>query len=336
MMKKILFIGTGGTIASELSGGALSPAISASRLLEHVPEVSEFCNVDALQLFELDSTDITPAHWLRIAAVITEKYNDYDGFVIAHGTDTMAYTASALSYLVQDSARPIVLTGAQRPIGFDTTDSKQNLLDSFICASSALSGVLVVFGGKVMLGTRVRKTRTKSFSAFSSPNYPPLATVHGGDLSVYFNPTSGKPRFYSELDFRVGLLKLTPGTDPDLLHYMLSHYNALVIESFGVGGLPDAGGSFRREVCAASEAGKPIVLTTQVQSEGTDLGIYNVGSGLAEMGVLEAFDMTPEACFTKLMWLLPISSGLAERKRLFYTPVCHDIIPPEKIAHLCE
>jgi len=112
---------------------------------------------------------------------------------------------------------------------------------------------------------------------------------------------------------------------------MLDRYRALVIESFGVGGLPDRGGSFRREVEAALAAGKSVALTTQVQSEGTDLSVYNVGSGLTDIGVLEAFDMTPEACFTKLMWLLSQTDDSAERRRLFYTSVCHDILPPDNI-----
>ena len=220
-MKKLLFIGTGGTIASELSGNSLSPALSAEQLLRHVPEARGICDIDARQLFTLDSTDITPVHWLRIADEIRRCYDAYDGFVIAHGTDTLAYSSAALSYLIQNSRKPIVLTGAQKPIGFDTTDSKQNLGDSFLCAASSLSGVLVVFGGQVLLGSRVRKTRTKSFSAFSSPNYPPLATVQNGRLAVFFDPTVGGTRFYDRLDPYVGLLKLTQGTDAELLHFML-------------------------------------------------------------------------------------------------------------------
>ena len=329
IMKKLLFIGTGGTIASELEDGALSPMLNAEQLLRHVPAVSKICDVDAVQLFTLDSTNITPAHWVRIADEIIAHYDRYDGFVIAHGTDTMAYTAAALSYLIQNSRKPIVITGAQKPIGFETTDSKQNLTDSFLCAASDLSGVLVVFGGQVLLGSRARKTRSKSFSAFSSPNYPPLATVQNGRIALYFNPTAGEERFYHALDPAVGLLKLTPGTDTALLRFMLERYHALVIESFGVGGLPDHDGAFQREVARAVENGKLVALTTQVQNEGTDLSVYNVGCGLTDLGVFEAFDMTPEACFTKLMWILPQTKRFDERRALFYTPVCHDILPPE-------
>lgn len=332
MRKRILFIGTGGTIASDLTKGALSPSLGASELLRLVPDVSKICDIEAEQLFALDSTDIMPEHWLALAALIHEKYDMFDGFVIAHGTDTLAYTASALSYLIQNSRKPVVITGAQKPIGFETTDSKQNLSDAFRVAASDMRGVLVVFGGTVLLGTRAQKTRSKSFAAFSSPNFPPLATVQNGRLTVFFEPKAGEERFYSSLDSSVGLLKLTPATDAELLRFMLDRYDALVIESFGVGGLPDRDGDFRREAERAVRKGKTVVVTTQVQSEGTDLSVYNVGSDLAALGVLEAFDMTPEACFTKLMWLLPLTDDPTERERLFYTPVSHDILPPQEIA----
>ena len=159
MRKRILFIGTGGTIASDLTKGALSPSLGASELLRLVPDVSKICDIEAEQLFALDSTDIMPEHWLALAALIHEKYDMFDGFVIAHGTDTLAYTASALSYLIQNSRKPVVITGAQKPIGFETTDSKQNLSDAFRVAASDMRGVLVVFGGTVLLGTRAQITR---------------------------------------------------------------------------------------------------------------------------------------------------------------------------------
>lgn len=331
MRKRILFIGTGGTIASDLTKGALFPSLGAAELLRLVPDVSRICDVEATQLFAIDSTDITPKHWLSLAAFIRERYDGFDGFVIAHGTDTLAYTASALSYLIQNSRKPVVITGAQKPIGFETTDSKQNLSDAFLVAASGMRGVLVVFGGTVLLGTRAQKTRSKSFAAFSSPNFPPLATVQNGRLTVFFEPKTGDERFYTRLDKSVGLLKLTPATDTELLRFMLSRCNALVIESFGVGGLPDRNGEFRREAERAVKSGKTVVVTTQVQSEGTDLSVYHVGSDLAALGVLEAFDMTAEACFTKLMWLLPLTEDPTERELLFYTPVSHDILPPREV-----
>ena len=132
--KRILLIGTGGTIASEMGDNGLEPELTSRQLLRYVPDISGICEVDCTQLFSLDSTNIRPEHWLRIAGSIQQCYEKYDGFVISHGTDTMAYTAAGLSYLIQNSRKPIVLTGAQKPIGYDTTDSKQNLRDAFTVA----------------------------------------------------------------------------------------------------------------------------------------------------------------------------------------------------------
>lgn len=326
MKKRILFIATGGTIASEVTELGLKPGISAEGLLRAVPAISELCDVECLQLYSLDSTDIGPEHWLGMARAIRENYEGFDGFVLSHGTDTMAYSAAALSYLIQGSAKPIILTGAQKPIGFDTTDSRVNLLDSFICACSGdMHGVMIVFNGRVILGTRARKTHSKSFDAFSSINYPHIADVRDGRVTQYIVPGfEKKPRFFSELDCRVSLLKLIPGADTAQLLFLMERSDALVIESFGVGGLPRG---LHEAVHLAAREGKLIVMSTQVQNEGSDLAVYGTGRPLSEDPlILEAYDMTTEAAVTKLMWLLPISRSQAKAARLFYTPVNHDIL----------
>lgn len=328
MKKRILFIGTGGTIASEMSDEGLLPGVGASALLGYVPDVAELCEAESVQLFDLDSTNIGPAEWLGMARAIRDNYQRFDGFVISHGTDTMAYTAAALSYLVQRSPKPIILTGAQKPIGFDTTDSRQNLRDAFACAcDGGIHGVCIVFNGRVILGTRARKTHSKSFDAFSSINYPNIAAVRDGRIMRYIEPEHlPKPRFYGGLDTSVGLLKLIPGTEPELLEYMLRRCRALVIESFGVGGLPERGGMHALVKAAASE-GKAIVMTTQVQNEGSDLAVYGTGSALARSpGILEAWDMTTEAAVAKLMWLLPLAVSPEDISRLFYTPISMDLL----------
>ena len=176
-MKKILFIATGGTIASKKTENGLTPQITPEELLSYIPEVEGLCEITAVNPFNLDSSNVVPENWSTLVKVAKEHYEDYDGFVIAHGTDTMAYTAAALSYLIQDSPKPIVLTGAQKPINYDSTDSKLNLTDAFVCACSGqLAGVDIVFSGRVILGTRARKTCSKSFAAFSSINYCLLYT----------------------------------------------------------------------------------------------------------------------------------------------------------------
>ena len=329
-MKKILMIGTGGTIASQIGRDGLSPALSSEQLLAFVPGVSEFCRVECIQLFSLDSTNIRPENWVALAQTVRRNYDRYDGFVISHGTDTMAYTAAALSYLIQGAKKPVVLTGAQKPISFDSTDSKVNLTDAFRCAASdRLHGVMIVFNGKVIEGTRACKTRSKSYEAFSSINYPCLAVLQDGQLLQYIeNEYREAPVFYDRLDEKVALLKLIPGVPASLAGYMLEQNDALILESFGVGGVPSYPGSGFLEVLQRGlMAGKTVVLTTQVQNEGSDVGVYQVGRQVRSFPqILEAFDMTTEAVCGKLMWILAQTREPEEVAKLFYTPVAHDIL----------
>ncbi len=329
-MKKILLIGTGGTIASEMTPDGLTPELSPAQLLRSVPAIRDICRVDSLNLFSLDSTNIMPAHWLRIAQVIRSHYNSYDGFVISHGTDTMAYTAAALSYLVRGADKAIMLTGAQKPINYDSTDSKLNLTDAFVCAASGqLAGVNIVFSGRVILGTRARKTCSKSFTAFSSINYPDVGILLDHRLIRYIEPdTLPEPLFADRLDERVALVKMAPGMDPELLDYLLERNDALIIECFGVGGLPAYGDDRILHIVEKhTAAGKYVVVTTQVQNEGSDLSVYSVGHGLRQNPlVLEGYDMTTEALYAKMMWILGRTKEPAAVSSLFYAPVAHDIL----------
>ncbi len=328
-MKKVLMLGTGGTIASDITGNCLAPKLTTEELLAGVPEVSELCKVTCKQLFSIDSTNLTPSHWLLIADAIRENFSKYDGFVICHGTDTMAYTAAALSYLIQYSPKPIVLTGAQKPMVFENTDSKTNLADAFRVAASDLCGVMIVFNGRVILGTRARKTHTTSLQAFSSINYPSLAVLQNGFLMEYIRPTAlPAPIFYNKLNQKVGLMKMIPGADCGLLSYLLENNDAVIIESYGVGGLPSYQGSgFFDVIRSAVEQGKTIVMTTQVQNEGSNLAVYDVGFHLKnDLQLLEAYDMTTEAAVAKLMWILAQTNDPKEIRRLFCTPVSHDLL----------
>ena len=329
-MKNILMIGTGGTIASEMTPEGLTPELNSKQLLSFVPKIGEMCHVDCIQVYSLDSTNLEPRHWLGVANAIRESYDRYDGFVISHGTDTMAYTAAALSYLVQGSPKPIVLTGAQKPIWFDGTDSKRNLTDAFFYACRGCGGVQIVFNGKVILGTRARKTCSKSFQAFSSVNYPDLAVVQDEHLLQYMRCACyPSPVFYDALDDKVGLLKLIPGTPAAVLEFMLDRFDGLVIESFGVGGLPEYEGdaSYFDIIHRGIARGKLVVMTTQVPNEGSNLAVYHVGGRLkSTLRLLEAYDMTTEAAVAKLMWIMGQTRDFDEAERLFYRPVARDIL----------
>lgn len=327
--KNVLLIGTGGTIASQLGERGLEPELSSEQLLRYLPDLEQRCHVDCVQVCSLDSTNLHPEHWVEIARVIRRHYEAYDGFVICHGTDTMAYTGAGLSYLIQGSPKPIVLTGAQRPIGFETTDGKQNLRDAFSVALSRMAGVLLVFSGKIILGTRARKTHSKRFEAFSSINYPLLGHVREGTILPYLCPQGQPaPRFYHTLNPNVALLKLIPGMDCRAADYLLTHYDGLILEGFGVGGLPSwEKGDYYPVIQAGLEAGKLVVLTTQVENEGSDLEVYSVGARIkGSLPVLEAYDMTTEAVVAKLMWILGQTSDQAQAEKLFYTPVAWDLL----------
>lgn len=332
MKKKILLIATGGTIASQHTEEGLAPQMGAEDILRYVPGVQELCQIESIPLLNVDSTDMEPKHWLLIAQCIEENYETYDGFVVLHGTDTMSYTAAALSYLIQNSKKPIVLTGAQRPIEREATDAIANMIDSFVYACDEESwGVTIIFGGQVILGTRAKKIRTKSFNAFSSMNYPEIAFIRDGHIVRYIKETvEGLPKFYHNLNTKVFLLKLIPGISPEIFQYLKKDYDAIIMESFGVGGVPSYEGTkFEQEIQSWIEEGKLLVITTQVPQEGSDLGVYSVGQRYKnQYNLLEAYDMTLEATIAKLMWILGETKDRKEIEKQFYIPVNHDILFP--------
>ncbi|MDO4940043.1 MAG: asparaginase [Lachnospiraceae bacterium] len=328
MKKKILMIGTGGTIAASPGDTGLVPNVESNQLLNVVPEIKDICDVDCIQPISLDSTNMRPGDWLILEREIEQNYDRYDGFVITHGTDTMAYTAAALSYLIQNSVKPIVLTGAQIPLMEKNTDAGRNIIDAFLYASDPDShGVQIVFSGSVIIGTRARKNYTKRFDAFGSINFPEIARVQSGRILRFVQDNyEGDTVFYDYLNANVGLLKLVPGLNPKVMRYLLEHHDALVIESFGVGGLPEYS-DFFKEIVNAAEKGKIVILTTQVPNEGSDIAVYRVGNSLKGIeAVFEAYDMTTEAAFVKTMWTLARTEDCRKAKTLFYKPVHHDIL----------
>lgn len=324
-------LGMGGTIASEISEDGLVPEFSPEQLLDFVPEISEFCDVETKVLFSIDSSNSTPYHSLACARAIEENYDDYDGFVITHGTDTLAYTAATLSYLIQGSRKPIILTGAQKPIHFDNTDSKINLFDAFIAASSdSITGVNIVFNGSVIIGTRARKTRSKHFNAFSSVNYPIIASIQDKFLTTYItSPSLERPIFYHDLNTDITLVKLLPLADSGMLKFALAKYKTVIVESFGVGGLPSyPNDDLSEKLDEYLEQDNFLILTTQVPLDGSDIGIYSVGHNLKKKNnILEAYDMTTESAFAKAMWILAQTKDPKKIRELFYTPVAMDLFP---------
>ncbi len=329
-MKHILMITTGGTIASSESGEGLSPAMSSEELLFHVPEVRNICRVSTVQLYKLDSTNMKPEYWLEIAKYIKLHYGEFDGFVITHGTDTMAYASAMLHYLIENSPKPIVLTGAQIPIEERDTDARENLSHAFIYASDPdACGVHIVFNGKIIAATRARKNRTKSFNAFGSIDYPEIGLVRGAGVRYYIKEAlKGPVRFFDQIDPSVVVVKLIPGMRADIFDYVAQHCHAVIIESFGVGGIPYYDNDeFVGKIEMLIEKGVRIVITTQVPHEGSDMSVYQVGLRIKQKYELpEAYSMTTEAVVAKVMWALPQSNTAQEFSKLFRTPVGNDMI----------
>ena len=324
-MKHILLIATGGTIASRHTPEGLAPQITPQELLSYVPDAASLCQIDTVQPLNLDSTNVAPEHWLLLAKLIEEQYDRYDGFVICHGTDTLAYTAAALSYLIQHTRKPIVLTGAQRSIDEDTTDAKVNLMDALRYACAGESGVCIVFGSHVIAGTRARKSRTKSYNAFTSLNFPDLASIHESRVVRYIPwEDQGAPVFYHRLNTRVFLLKLTPGMDPAAFAAAGKLCDGLFIESYGVGGIPEV---YLEELDKLISQGKTVIMATQVPREGSDLSVYQVGKHVKDRyHLLESYDMTLEATVVKLMWAMGQSDDPESIRKLFCTTVNYDLL----------
>jgi L-asparaginase len=329
-VKHILLIATGGTIACKDEGEGLTPQLTSADLMALVPELHSICTADAIQLMNLDSTNISSSHWLEMTACVQRHYDQYDGFVLTHGTDTMAYTAAALSYLIQNSPKPIVITGAQQSISNRDTDARENLRDAFLYAADDLAhGVHIVFDHKVILGTRARKMRTKSYNAFESVDWPETAIIRNRRL-VYYLPgeTMGKVRFFNAMGSGVFVWKLVPGSDASVFHALKPLCRAIVLEGFGVGGLPQYGGqAFYDAVKDWIDSGRVIIMTTQVPFEGSDMEVYQVGQrAKRELGLIEAYGMTTEAVVTKLQWILGQTEDGNQIRQMFETPIEHDRI----------
>ena len=304
--KKILLLTTGGTIASMPGGEGLEPQRS-SVMEREINQLRTYYDITVEDLICLDSSNITPYEWQLIAEAVFTKRLGYDGIVVSHGTDTMAYTASAVTFMLPNIDLPVVFTGSQLPLADMLSDGPDNLRTAFAMAASGHAGVFLAFDRKVMLGCRAVKVRASGFSAFESVNARYAARVSNQGLSVdesVLPKATGTPRLCKQLGTDVFLLKLTPGLTPRVFDALAAiGYRGIVIEAFGLGGinvLHKGLGGIRRAV----EQGISVVVTTQCLYDSANLGVYQVGNKLLELGVIQGRDMTSEAAMTKLMWLL--------------------------------
>ena len=306
MKKKILLLTTGGTIASLPGGEGLEPQRS-SVMERELEQLRTYYDITVQDVMCLDSSNITPEEWQVIARAVFERKEGYDGIVVSHGTDTMAYTASAVTFMLPDIDIPVVFTGSQLPLADMLSDGPENLRTAFAMASAGHPGVFLAFDRKVMRGCRAVKVRASGFSAFESVNARYVAQVSNLGLVVdkrILPIQNGAARLCPEISREVFLLKLTPGLNPaifDMLGAM--GYKGIVIEAFGLGGMHVLERSLRG-IRRCVEDGISVVVTTQCLYDSSNLQVYQVGNKLLELGVIQGRDMTSEAAMTKLMWAI--------------------------------
>ncbi|PTL78684.1 asparaginase [Vitiosangium sp. GDMCC 1.1324] len=323
-MPRILLLHTGGTLG--MAGGrpsALRPAAFFKTLKSRCPELFQLADIE-LELFcNVDSSEMQPELWSRLASRLYHRLPDFDGAVVTHGTDTLAYTASALSFMLPGLPKPVVMTGSQRPLGEIRSDARLNLIDAVLSALQGPPEVSICFDSHLYRGNRSRKVKVSEYDAFESPNCPLLGTL---GVDATFAPglrQKGPFRLREKLEPRVFLLKVFPGLDPALPLALLPQVRGLVLEAYGAGNYPsDAtlGRSLLPLFREARERGVPVVVVSQAHRNGVDLSLYESGAAALREGALSGGDMTPSAALVKLMQGLAYYRDREALARFIQTP----------------
>ena len=331
---RLLLVHTGGPLMMRGGTGTpLKPDLYARDLLAEVPVLAKIAEVDTRILFQLDSSDMQPEHWIQLARTIHEELPAYDGAVVVHGTDTMAYTASALSFLLPDLDRPVILTGSQRPLDEIRSDARENLIDAFQLATMPIPEVGLAFASKLLRGCRTTKLDAWGLDAFGSPGCPPLAKLGLTiELGAHVLAPRARTAFDDRLEPRVLAVRLFPGLNPGLLLGALdAGVRGFLFKAFGAGNLPTIERSLIPVVDKANQLDVPVVIVSQCQHAYVDLSRYQGGAAALAAGAIGAGDMTDEAALTKLMVALGRADGetrVDAARRAFATIAVGEMTPP--------
>lgn len=328
-MKKVLILATGGTISSSAGANGMAPQTAPEELISALGKFGKYYDITYKVILNLDSSNIQSEEWQLIARNVYEALPYYDGIVITHGTDTMAYTASMLTFMLQNLDKPVVFTGSQIPIESPLSDAQSNLATAFAAIDHDVIGVTIAFNHKLMSGCRAVKVRTMGFDAFESVN-----SLNRGEffadgirlLSDRVFPHGGRCELKSELSNDVFLLKLIPGTNPKILDCLMEmDYRGIVLETFGAGGLHYMRRDLSEPIKRLVESGVAVVLCSQCLYEKSDFSLYEVGRKVLATGAIQSLDMTTEAAVTKLMWALGQTDDMDEIRRIFETNYAGEI-----------
>ncbi len=326
--KHILLITTGGTIASVPGGEGLEPRRS-DVMERELNQLRTYYDITVQDLMCLDSSNIQPEEWVIIARAIFDARGHYDGIVVSHGTDTMAYTSSMVTFMLENIDLPVVFTGSQLPLADFLSDAPNNLRAAFAMAATGAPGVFLAFDRKIMRGCRAVKVRASGFNAFESINsqYVGIVTALGLNLNRDMLPApKGPAMLRTKASNRVFLLRLTPGLDSAIFDTLVDMgYRGIVLEAFGLGGMNFLHDVPGHGIRGAVENGVSVVVCSQCLYDSSNLNVYQVGKKLLDMGVIQGGDMTTEAAMTKLMWALGQDYSQDEIRRLFATSLAGEI-----------
>ena len=334
-MAKFLVMSTGGTIASRPGAYGLSPSLPGEELLGGVKGLELFGEIAVLDLFSKDSSNMSPEDWKMMAASLKAEERRYDGFLILHGTDTMAYSASALSFFLPGFSKPVVITGSMLPMGYPESDAEGNIFEALLflktLCEKGRKGVSIAFHGHLIHGPRSQKILSQDSTAFSSINYPELGAIHEGRAVLGEAPFLREtyPVDVSSLDVEksIFLVTLFPGFRASFLeHLARASPKAIVLEALGLGGVPYLGENLLPSIALCREKGIPVIITTQCVYGGVDLDVYEVGRKTLELGAISGKDMTIEAIIAKLMIVLPEAKG-ENLEELLHQNFCDEITP---------